>query len=191
MGMSEYYGPTDWDESIATIHRALDLGVTFLDTADMYGVGPQRGAGRPGHRTTAATRSSSRPSSASTARGGDGNRAIRGERDYVKRPRESSLLRLGVDVIDLYYLHRRRRTPRSRRPSARWPSWCAEGKVRYLGLSEVDGDLLRRAHAVHPIAAVQSEYSLWTRDAGDRRAGRACASSASAWCRTRRSAAAS
>src|SRR6202041_2203465 len=97
--------------------------------------------------------------------GADGRaRVIRGERSYVKRAAESSLMRLGVEVIDLYYLHRPPQTAEIEETVGAMAELVAEGKVRYLGLSEVDGDLLRRAHAVHPITAVQSEYSLWTRD---------------------------
>ena len=163
MGMSEWYGAGDWDESIATIRRALDLGVTFIDTADVYGAGPQRGAGRPGHRgpegdVQLATKFGIDRSM------GDGQRVIRGERAYVKRACEASLLRLGVEVIDLYYLHRPPQTAEIEETVGAMAELVAEGKVRHLGLSEVSGALLRRAYAVHPITAVQSEYSLWTRD---------------------------
>src|SRR6204780_1782246 len=163
MGMSEWYGHADWDESVATIHRALDLGVTFLDTADVYGAGHNEvlvGRAIAGHRAEVqlATKFGI------DRTGGDTARVIRGERGYVKRACESSLLRLGVDVIDLYYLHRPPQTAEIEETVGAMAELLAEGKVRYLGLSEVDGDLLRRAHAVHPITAVQSEYSLWTRD---------------------------
>jgi aryl-alcohol dehydrogenase-like predicted oxidoreductase len=163
MGMSEWYGHTDWDESIATIHRALDLGVTFIDTADIYGAGHNEvlvGRGLAGRRDQAqlATKFGIDRS------GGDAKRVIRGERGYVKRSCEASLVRLGVDVIDLYYLHRPPQTAEIEETVGAMAELVAEGKVRYLGLSEVDGDLLRRAYAVHPIAAVQSEYSLWARD---------------------------
>ncbi len=163
MGMSEWYGPTDWDESIATIHRALDLGVTFLDTADVYGAGHNevlvgRGIAHRRDEVQLATKFGIDRS------GGDAHRVIRGEHDYVKRACESSLTRLGVDVIDLYYMHRPPQTAEIEETVGAMAELVAEGKVRYLGLSEVDGDLLRRAHAVHPITAVQSEYSLWTRD---------------------------
>jgi aryl-alcohol dehydrogenase-like predicted oxidoreductase len=163
MGMSEWYGPGDWDESIATIGRALDLGVTFLDTADVYGTGHNevlvgRGiAGRRGEVQLATKFGIDRTM-------GDGQRVIRGERAYVKRACETSLLRLGVDVIDLYYLHRPPQTAEIEETVGAMAELVTEGKVRYLGLSEVDGALLRRAHAVHPITAVQSEYSIWTRD---------------------------
>jgi aryl-alcohol dehydrogenase-like predicted oxidoreductase len=157
MGMSEWYGRADWDESVATIHRALDLGVTFLDTADAYGAGHNEvlvGRAIVGRRDEVqlATKFGIDRS------GGDSARVIRGERGYVKRSCESSLLRLGVDTIDLYYLHRPPQTAEIEETVGAMAELVAEGKVRYLGLSEVDSDLLRRAHAVHPITAVQSEY---------------------------------
>ena len=163
MGMSEWYGQADWDSSIATIHRALDLGVTFIDTADIYGAGHNEvlvGRAISGRRDEVqlATKFGIDRS------GGDEKRVIRGERGYVKRACESSLLRLGVDVIDLYYLHRPPQTAEIEETVGAMAELVAEGKVGYLGLSEVDDTLLRRAYAVHPIAAVQSEYSLWARD---------------------------
>jgi aryl-alcohol dehydrogenase-like predicted oxidoreductase len=163
MGMSEWYGQPDWDESIATIRRALDIGVTFLDTADVYGAGHNEvlvGRGIVGRRDEVqlATKFGIDRS------GGDSQRVIRGERGYVKRSCESSLTRLGVDVIDLYYLHRPPQTAEIEETVGAMAELVAEGKVRYLGLSEVDSALLRRAYAVHPITAVQSEYSLWCRD---------------------------
>jgi aryl-alcohol dehydrogenase-like predicted oxidoreductase len=163
MGMSEWYGSADWDESIATIHRALNLGVTFIDTADIYGAGHNEvlvGRAISGHRDEVqlATKFGIDRS------GGDAKRTVRGERGYVKRSCESSLLRLGVDVIDLYYLHRPPETAEIEETVGAMAELVTEGKVRYLGLSEVDNDLLRRAYAVHPITAVQSEYSLWARD---------------------------
>jgi aryl-alcohol dehydrogenase-like predicted oxidoreductase len=168
MGMSEWYGATDWDESIATINRALDLGVTFIDTADIYGAGHNEvlvGRGIAGRRDEVqlATKFGI------DRTGGDANRVVRGEAAYVKRSCESSLTRLGVDTIDLYYLHRPPQTAEIEETVGAMAELVAEGKVRFLGLSEVNDDLLRRAYAVHPITAVQSEYSLWTRDveAGD------------------------
>jgi aryl-alcohol dehydrogenase-like predicted oxidoreductase len=163
MGMSEFYGPGDWDESIATIGRALDLGVTFIDTADIYGAGHNevlvgRGIAHRRDEVQLATKFGIDRS------GVDAHRVVRGEHDYVKRACESSLLRLGVDCIDLYYLHRPPQTAEIEETAGAMAELVAEGKVRYLGLSEVSGELLRRAHAVHPITAVQSEYSLWTRD---------------------------
>jgi aryl-alcohol dehydrogenase-like predicted oxidoreductase len=161
--MSEFYGHTDWDSSVATIHRALDLGVTFLDTADIYGAGHNEvlvGRAIAGRRDEVqlATKFGIDRSL------GDAARVVRGERAYVKRACDASLLRLGVDVIDLYYAHRPPQTAEIEETVGAMAELVAAGKVRYLGLSEVDGGLLRRAHAVHPIAAVQSEYSLWTRD---------------------------
>jgi aryl-alcohol dehydrogenase-like predicted oxidoreductase len=163
MGMSEWYGSADWDESIATIHRALDLGVTFIDTADIYGAGHNEvlvGRAISGRRAEVqlATKFGIDRSA------GDAKRTVRGERAYVKRSCESSLLRLGVDVIDLYYLHRPPQTAEIEETVGAMAELVTEGKVRHLGLSEVDNDLLRRAYAVHPITAVQSEYSLWARD---------------------------
>ncbi|CAJ63820.1 MULTISPECIES: aldo/keto reductase [Frankia] len=163
MGMSEWYGATDWDESIATIHRALDLGVTFLDTADVYGAGHNEVlVGRAIHDRRDQVQLATKFGIDRSA--GDGARVVRGERAYVQRACDASLLRLGVDVIDLYYLHRPPQTAEIEETVGAMGELVAQGKVRYLGLSEVDGALLRRAHAVHPIAAVQSEYSLWTRD---------------------------
>ena len=163
MGMSEWYGATDWDESIATINRALDLGVTFIDTADIYGAGHNevlvgRGIAHRRDEVQLATKFGIDRSA------GDAHRVVRGEHDYVKRSCEASLTRLGVEVIDLYYLHRPPQTAEIEETVGAMAELVAEGKVRYLGLSEVDDELLRRAYAVHPIAAVQSEYSLWTRD---------------------------
>jgi aryl-alcohol dehydrogenase-like predicted oxidoreductase len=163
MGMSEWYGATDWDESIATINRALDLGVTFIDTADIYGAGHNevlvgRGIAHRRDEVQLATKFGIDRTA------GDAHRIVRGEHDYVKRSCESSLTRLGVEVIDLYYLHRPPQTAEIEETVGAMAELVAEGKVRYLGLSEVNDELLRRAYAVHPIAAVQSEYSLWTRD---------------------------
>lgn len=163
MGMSAWYGPTNWDESLATMHRALDLGVTFFDTANIYGEGHNEvlvGRGIAGRRDEVQL---------ATKFGidrtmGDARRTIRGTRDYVKAACESSLLRLGVDTIDLYYAHRPPLDAEIEETVGAMAELVKEGKVRHLGLSEVDEGLLRRACAVHPITAVQSEYSLWSRD---------------------------
>ncbi|MTD53239.1 aldo/keto reductase [Amycolatopsis pithecellobii] len=163
MSMSEHYGPRDWDRSIATVHQALDLGVTLLDTADIYGAGHNEvllGRAIAGHRDRVVV---------STKFGvdrsaGDHRRRVRGEPDYVRRSCEASLLRLGVDQIDLYYLHRPPQDVDLAETVGAMAELVTAGKVRYLGLSEVDADQLRRAHAVHPITAVQSEYSLWSRE---------------------------
>jgi aryl-alcohol dehydrogenase-like predicted oxidoreductase len=163
MGMSEFYGETDWDESIATIHRSLELGITFLDTADVYGAGHNEVlvgraiAGRRDEVQLATKFGIDRT-------GGDRARSVRGEARYVKRSCDASLLRLGVEQIDLYYLHRPPQDVEIEETVGAMAELVQEGKVAHLGLSEVDEALLRRACAVHPIAAVQSEYSLWTRD---------------------------
>jgi len=163
MGMSEWYGPADWDESVATIHRALELGVTFLDTANVYGDGHNEVlVGRAIHDRREQVQLATKFGIDRTA--GDDRRVLRGERGYVLRACESSLLRLRVDTIDLYYLHRPAQTAEIEETVGAMAELVQQGKVRHLGLSEVNEELLRRAHAVHPISAVQSEYSLWTRD---------------------------
>lgn len=163
MGMSEWYGAADWDESIRTIHRAVDLGVTLLDTADVYGAGHNEVlVGRAVHDRRDAVQVATK--FGIDRSGGDHDRRIRGSRGYVRRACESSLLRLGVDHIDLYYAHRPPQDVEVEEMVGAMAELVEEGKVRHLGLSEVSADLLRRAHAVHPITAVQSEYSLWTRD---------------------------
>jgi aryl-alcohol dehydrogenase-like predicted oxidoreductase len=167
MGMSAFYGSTDEQESIRTIHRALDLGCNFLDTSDMYGPHTnERLLGRAiaGRRDEVflATKFGIR-----LEPGEDGappKRSIDGSPAYVRSAVEGSLQRLGVDHIDLYYQHRvDPNTPIEETVSA-MAELVAEGKVRYLGLSEAGAETIRRAHAVHPITAVQTEYSLWTRD---------------------------
>jgi aryl-alcohol dehydrogenase-like predicted oxidoreductase len=163
MGMSQSYGTADWDESIATIHRALELGVTFIDTADVYGAGHNEVlVGR-------ALRDRRDGVQLATKFGidndlGPDQRKVHGTAAYVKQACENSLMRLGVDVIDLYYLHRPPQDAEIEETVGAMGELVAEGKVRYLGLSEVDNGLLRRAFDVHVITAVQSEYSLWTRD---------------------------
>jgi aryl-alcohol dehydrogenase-like predicted oxidoreductase len=163
MGMSQSYGPGDWDESTATIHRALDLGLTFLDTANVYGAGHNEvlvGRAIVGRRDEVQL---------ATKLGidlteGPENRRLRGKTAYVKQACTDSLRRLGVEQIDLYYLHRPPQDAEIEETVGAMAQLVREGKVRYLGLSEVDESLLRRAYAVHPITAVQSEYSIWTRD---------------------------
>lgn len=163
MGMSQSYGRADWDESIATIRRAIELGVTFIDTADVYGSGHNEvlvGRAIQDYRDKVQL---------ATKFGFDINfggaeRKIRGDTAYVRASCDASLKRLGVDVIDLYYLHRPAHNAEIEETVAAMAELVRVGKVRHLGLSEVTDELLRRAHAVHPITVVQSEYSLWTRD---------------------------
>jgi aryl-alcohol dehydrogenase-like predicted oxidoreductase len=164
MGMSQSYGTVgNEEESLATIHRALELGVTLLDTADIYGVGRNEelvGRAIRGRRAEVflATKCGLVPGAP-----GQPN-ALDGSPDHIREACDASRRRLGVDAIDLYYLHRLDpKTPIERSVEA-MAQLVSAGKVRYLGLSEVSPETLRRAHAVHPITAVQSEYSLWTRD---------------------------
>jgi aryl-alcohol dehydrogenase-like predicted oxidoreductase len=166
MGMSEFYGVGDDIESIATIHRALDLGVTFLDTADMYG--PYLNEELVGRAIADRREEVVLATKFGIVRGSSpADRSIRGDAGYVKQACEASLGRLGVDHIDLYYQHRTDgRVPIEETVGA-MAGLVAEGKVRYLGLSEADPDTLRRASATHPIAALQSEWSLWSRDIED------------------------
>ncbi len=167
MGMSEFYGPRDEAESIATIHRALDLGVTLLDTADIYGPFTNEvlvGRAVRGRRESVVlatkfgiVRDPANP----------GLRGVSGRPDYVRASCEASLKRLRVDAIDLYYQHRvDPKTPIEETVGA-MSALVREGKVRFLGLSEAGPATLRRASAVHPIAALQTEYSLWSRDPED------------------------
>ena len=166
MGMSEFYGVGDDEESVATIHEALDSGINFLDTADMYGpFTNERLVGRAikGRRdeVVLATKFGNQ-------RGEDGSRlGINGTPEYVVAACEASLERLGVDVIDLYYQHRVDRTVPVEETWGAMKSLVEAGKVRYLGISEASSATIERANAVHPVTALQSEYSLWTRDPED------------------------
>jgi aryl-alcohol dehydrogenase-like predicted oxidoreductase len=163
MGMSEFYGATDEGEAIATIQRAIELGVTFLDTADMYGWGAnERLVGKAiadrRDQVVLATKFGNMRGPAGEYLG------ISGKPEYVRSACEASLERLGVDTIDLYYQHRvDLETPIEDTVGA-MAELVQEGKVRYIGLSEAAPDTIRRAQAVHPISALQSEYSLWSRD---------------------------
>jgi aryl-alcohol dehydrogenase-like predicted oxidoreductase len=163
MGMSEFYGSTDEDEGVRTIHRALELGVTFLDTADMYGpFTNERLVGRALEGRRDAVEIATK---FGNVRGEDGSHlGIRGDADYVREACDASLERLGVDHIDLYYQHRVDKQVPIEETVGAMKELVDAGKVRYLGLSEASAETIRRAHAVHPIAALQTEYSLWSRD---------------------------
>jgi aryl-alcohol dehydrogenase-like predicted oxidoreductase len=164
MGMSEFYGPRDDTESIATIHRALELGVTLLDTSDMYGPHTNErlvGKAIEGRRDRVIL-----ATKFGIVRTGN-ERAINGCPEYVKAACDASLMRLGVDVIDLYYQHRVDPGTPIEDTVGAMADLVRAGKVRYLGLSEAAPDTLRRACSVHPITALQTEYSLWTRDPDD------------------------
>jgi aryl-alcohol dehydrogenase-like predicted oxidoreductase len=164
MGMSEFYGTADEQESIATIHHALDRGVTFLDTADMYGVGRNEelvGRAIRGRRDEVflATKFGN-------VRGSNGEfLGVRGDPDYVRAACEASLRRLGVEVIDLYYQHRVDPDVPIEETVGEMARLKEDGKIRHLGLSEAAPRTIRAAHATHPITAVQTELSLWSRDA--------------------------
>jgi len=163
MGMSQSYGATNWDESIATIHRALELGITFLDTANVYGAGHNEVlVGRALHDRRDGVQLATKCGIDLTE--GWGARRLRGTAGYVRQACDDSLVRLGVEHIDLYYLHRPPDDAEIEETVGAMAELVQQGKVSHLGLSEVDEAQLRRAHAVHPITAVQSEYSLWTRD---------------------------
>ena len=164
MSMSGVYGPADDDEGIATIRRALDLGVSFLDTADVYGLGHNEelvGRAIAGRRDDVVL-----ATKFGIVRRADDRafRSINGRPDYVRSACDASLQRLGVDHIDLYYQHRADPDVPIEDTVGAMTELVAAGKVRHLGLSEAAADTIRRAHAVHPISALQSEWSLWSRD---------------------------
>jgi len=163
MGMSEFYGERDEAESIATLHRALDLGVNFLDTADMYG--PFKNEELVGRAIKGRRAEVVLATKFGNMRGEDGSfLGVNGRPDYVRASCDASLRRLGVETIDLYYQHRVDKTVPIEETVGAMARLVEEGKVRCLGLSEAAPDTIRRAHAVHPITALQTEYSLWTRD---------------------------
>jgi aryl-alcohol dehydrogenase-like predicted oxidoreductase len=163
MGMSEFYGASDEPESMATIHRALDLGVTFLDTADMYG--PFTNEILVGRAITGRRDEVVLATKFGNERREDGTFVgINGRPEYVHKACDASLSRLELDHIDLYYQHRVDKTVPIEETVGAMAELVAEGKVRYLGLSEASPETIRRAHDVHPISALQTEYSLWSRD---------------------------
>ena len=166
MGMSEFYGSTDEGEGIATIQRALDLGVTFLDTADMYG--PFTNEQLVGKAIQGRRDEVQLATKFGNQRKPDGTRlGINGKPDYVRAACDASLQRLGVDHIDLYYQHRVDKSVPIEETVGAMGELVAAGKVRHLGLSEASPANIRKAHATHPITALQSEYSLFTRDLED------------------------
>jgi aryl-alcohol dehydrogenase-like predicted oxidoreductase len=163
MGMSEFYGDADENNAVATIKRALDLGVSLLDTADMYG--PFKNEKLVGKALAGRREEVQLATKFGIERGEDGARlGINGRPDYVRAACDASLARLGVEVIDLYYQHRVDPNVPIEETVGAMAELVAAGKVRYLGLSEAAPATIRRAHAVHPITALQTEYSLWTRD---------------------------
>jgi aryl-alcohol dehydrogenase-like predicted oxidoreductase len=163
MGMSEFYGPADDRDSIAVIHHALERGIDFLDTADMYGVGRNEeliGRAIEGRRERVRI-----ATKFAVMRGADGSfLGVSGRPEYVRSACEASLRRLGIDTIDLYYQHRVDKSVPIEDTVGAMARLVDEGKVRWLGLSEASTATIRRAHAVHPISALQTEYSLWSRD---------------------------
>jgi aryl-alcohol dehydrogenase-like predicted oxidoreductase len=163
MGMSEFYGPADEAEAVTTIHRALDLGVTFLDTADMYG--PFTNERLVGRAVSGRRDAVQLATKFGNERNADGSWVgINGRPEYVRAACDASLQRLGVDHIDLYYQHRVDPTVPIEETVGAMKGLVEAGKVRFLGLSEAGAATIRRAHAVHPVTALQSEFSLFTRD---------------------------
>jgi aryl-alcohol dehydrogenase-like predicted oxidoreductase len=163
MGMSEFYGSFDEAASIKTLHKAIDLGVNFFDTADMYGWGAnekllRRALEGKWGQVVLATKFG-------VVRGENGEwLGVNGQPDYVKKACERSLSNLGIDTIDLYYMHRQAEDVEIEETVGAMADLVKQGKVKYIGLSEVDAETIRRAYKVHPITAIQTEYSLWSRE---------------------------
>src|SRR5579864_439753 len=163
-GMSAWYGETDEREAIATIHRALELGIFFLDTADIYGAKPGDNEQLVG-KAIADRRDEVVPATKfGNALAEDGTRSVNGRPEYVREAIDRSLQRLNVEYVDLYYQHRVDKTVAIEETVGAMKELVEAGKVRHIGLSEAAPETIRRAHAVHPVTALQTEYSLWTRD---------------------------
>ena len=166
MGMSEFYGTSDEDESVATIHRAIEVGVTFLDTADMYG--PFTNERLVGKAIANRRDEIVLATKFGNERAEDGTRmGVNGRPEYVREACAASLKRLGVDYVDLYYQHRVDPDTPVEETWGAMKELVEAGKVRFLGISEAAPETIRRAHEVHPISALQTEYSLWSRDVED------------------------
>ena len=164
MGMSAWYGETDEAEAIATIHRALELGVFFLDTADMYGAKPGDNEQLVGKAIADRRDEVVLATKFGNVLGEDGKRSVNGRPEYVHEAIDRSLQRLNVEYVDLYYQHRVDKTVAIEETVGAMRELVEAGKVHHIGLSEASPETIRRAHAVHPVSALQTEYSLWTRD---------------------------
>ena len=176
MGMSEFYGSADEDEAIATIRRALDLGIDFIDTADMYG--PWTNEKLVGRAIADRRDEVVLATKFGNVRGDNGEMlGVRGDPDYVRRACDASLERLGVDHIDIYYQHRVDPEVPVEETVGAMAELVEQGKVRRLGLSEAAPETIRSAHATHPITALQTEYSLWSRDPASSPTARSAAAS--------------
>src|SRR3954466_14300419 len=167
MGMSAWYGETDEEESIATIRRALELGIFLLDTADIYGAQPGENEQLVGKAIEGRRDEVVLATKFGNAVDGEGKRSVRGTPEYVHEAIDRSLKRLNVDYVDLYYQHRVDKTVPIEETVGAMKELVEAGKVRHIGLSEASPETIRRAHAVHPVTALQTEYSLWTRDLED------------------------